>query len=150
MATENQIKRAQQILSYLPEKEVAEVMEKTGDNSEDIVFSIIAAKILSKEGESTMNSFFGIFDFHNVQFDAMDYHVVFDMVKVTKGLKFESCELVKGKEYQQVLFNFRDAKFSFINWVPDEKSNNPACNYIPGGDMVEIPQAELAKHLTWG
>lgn len=99
--------------------------------------------------ESNKNdSFYRIFEYGHMMFDAIDKGMVFEQIVITRNITTASGKtLKKGDEYEAVWFLFEKQLFQFIDWIPE-------CNgshfWIPDSTtLIEIPQAELAPLLVW-
>lgn len=94
------------------------------------------------------DSFFGLFEFHAIEHDAMDNHIVYQACTIEKPFSCDGVQFKKGQTFHQVCFDLCKQTFSFCNWGPAEKgkaSIEPDMNT----SKLNIPQSLLAPLLKW-
>ena len=90
-------------------------------------------------------SFFGVFDYHVFEPQAIDYGLIYEMITITRDVVTSSgLKLNKGDEYDAVWFLFDKQVFQFIKWECVDE-----CTSEIGPGSIEIPQSELAPFLYW-
>ena len=96
--------------------------------------------------KSNRESFFRMFEFDTCNHDYMDGGIVYDFVKITKNIKFNSGEIHEGDDFEQVVYMFETGSLHFENHhAPNDKEIVLKLT----DDSFIATKEEILPYLNW-